>query len=203
MKLFASMNDLTPQQRKVSNRVTGFCAGLLGAVALASGIPAKAQGPTTNSVSDHYILVQALERVGVTVVLNSPYYCDDETAGLYHSSARTLVVCQENATRPYADQGWTAYDLDTLRHEGHHVVQDCLEGNLGDSDFGALFDTESEFEEFVRGALAENQIDWIIGSYASEGEEVIMHELEAFAAAEVVTPQTIAEAVENTCTYKF
>ena len=203
MKLFASMNDLTPQQRKVSNRVTGFCAGLLGAVALASGIPAKAQGPTTNSVSDHHILVQALQNAGVTVVLNSPYYCDAETAGLYHSSARTLVVCQENATRPYADQGWTAYDLDTLRHEGHHVVQDCLAGAVGDSEFDALFDNERDFEEFIRGALTENEIDWIVQSYAAEGDEVILHELEAFASAKVVSPETIAEAIDNTCKFVF
>jgi hypothetical protein len=201
--LFSSMKDLTPAQRKVSNRVTGACAGLLGAVALATGIPAKAQGPTTNSVSDHYILVQALERVGITVVLNSPYYCDKQTAGAYHSSAKTLVVCQENATRPYDDQGWTAYDLDTLRHEGHHVVQDCLAGAVGDSDFDVLFTAEQEFEEFVRGALTDNEIDWIIMTYADGGEEVIMHELEAFASAKAVTPQTIAEAISNTCKFVF
>ena len=183
-------------------KVTGFAAGLLGAASLGLSVPSTA-APTVSTYSDHQILVRALEDAGVTVVLNSPSYCDRETAGAYHSYGRTLVVCQENARRPYADQGWTEFDFDTLRHEAHHVVQDCLNGTVGDNEFSGLFDEEAEFEEFVRGALAENQIDWIIGSYASEGEEVILHELEAFAAAESVSPETIAEAVENTCTYKF
>ena len=204
---FASMNDLTAAQRKVSNRVTGVAVGACAALAAALSVPATA-APTVSSVSDHYVLVQALEQAGVTVVLNSPAYCDSETAGAYHSSARVLAVCQENARRPYADQGWTAYDLDTLRHEAHHVVQDCLAGGLGDSDFTALFDTEREFEDFVTGSLDSDEIDWVISSYASSGasDEVIMHELEAFAAAKVVSPGTIAEVVEAQCTaprFKF
>ena len=196
------MTELTAAQRKVSNRVTGAAVGACAALAAALGVPATA-APTVSSVSDHIILVEALERVGVTVVLNSPAYCDSETAGSYHSSERVLTVCQEGATRAYADQGWTAYDLDTLRHEAHHVVQDCLAGGLGDSDFDALFNDEHDFEEFVTGSLTKDEIDWILESYSEAPPHVILHELEAFAAAKSVRPETIAEAVENHCTFRF
>ena len=202
MKLFASMSDLTPEQRKVSNRVTGFCAGLLGATALGLGIPAQS-APTTNSVSDHLQLVEALEKAGVTVVLNSPEFCDPATSGLYASYQRFIVICQEKAQDPYRDQGWSAYDLDTLRHEAHHVVQDCLAGGLADNRFGNLFNNEAELEEFVRGSLTTAEIDWIITSYGSQGQEVILNELEAFATAKVVGPETIAKVIGEVCKFKF
>ncbi len=159
----------------------------------------------TGTVQEHEVLVNTLERVGVQVVLNSPTYCDSETAGAYASGERLLFVCQENATVPYRDNGWTAYDLDTLRHEAHHVLQDCLAGGLGDGDYDNLFEDRRDLEEFVTTALTQEEIDWIIGTYSKQGadEEVIINELEAFAAAKTVKPSTIAEAVSNNCRFRF
>lgn len=201
MSLFASMKNLTPAERKVSNRVTGFVTGLMGATAIGLASTAGA-APTTNSVSDHVQLVEALENAGVTVVLNSPQFCDPNTSGLYASYQRFIVICQENAEDPYRDQGWTAYDLDTLRHEAHHVVQDCIAGGLADNNFGNLFDGD-EFEEFVRGSLTAGEIDWIITNYGSQGQEVILNELEAFATAKVIGPETISEVITEVCKFKF
>ena len=171
--------------------------------ALAALAPSAALA--TGTVKEHEVLVHALEGVGVTVVLNSPSYCDEETAGAYSSGQRLLFVCQEHATVPYKDNGWSAYDLDTLRHEAHHVVQDCLDGGLGDGYFDNLFNDRRELEEFVYSSLDQDEIDWIIGTYGQQGapEDVIVNELEAFAAAKVVTPGTIADAVTRNCSVRF
>ena len=157
----------------------------------------------TGTVDDHVVLRNTLENIGVRVVLNSPTMCDDETAGAYASYQRVVFVCQENAKVMYHDGGWTDYDLDTLRHEAHHVIQDCLDGGIGDNTFANLFDDEQDFEEFVRSALTDDQIDWVVKTYSSEGSDVILNELEAFAAAAAVKPSTIAEALSNSCKFQF
>ncbi len=201
MTLFSSMNDLNPNERWLSNRVTGVVTGLGGAIALALSPVAGATG----TVQEHEVLVDALQGVGVTVVLNSPAYCDKDTAGAYSSGQRLLFVCQERATVPYKDNGWTSYDLDTLRHEAHHVVQDCLDGGLGDGLYGNLFNDRAELEEFVTDSLDSDEIDWVISTYAMQGlpEHVILNELEAFAAAKVVDPNTIATTVTKVCATRF
>ncbi len=195
------MSDLNPNEQWLSNRVTGVVTGLGGAIALALSPVAGATG----TVQEHEAIVHALEGIGVQVVLNSPAYCDDETAGAYSSGQRLLFVCQERATVPYRDNGWTDYDLDTLRHEAHHVVQDCLKGGLGDGYYDNLFDTRKELEEFVTSSLSSEEIDWVITTYAMEGadEEIILNELEAFAAAKVVDPDTIATTVTKVCATRF
>ena len=49
--------------------------------------------------------------------------------------------------------------------------------------------------------LTDDEIDWVIKTYATQGasEEIIVQELEAFAAAKSVSAATIADAVENVC----
>ena len=151
-------------------------------------------------MKEHERLWNTLQSHGVATVLNSPAYCDKDTAGAYSSSAGVLFVCQENAKAPYKEVSWTDYDLDTLRHEAHHVVQDCLAGGLGDGQYDTLF-SSNELSEFVTNALDKSEIDWVISTYAMQGatEEMILQELEAFASAKVVSATTIADAVNNTC----
>ena len=84
-----------------------------------------------NSFSDHVNLFNTLKEVGVTPLINSAH-CKDGDYGLYHTTAQLLVVCQENRTANGDQVKWTLNDLDTLRHESHHVVQDCNNGKVGD-----------------------------------------------------------------------
>ena len=95
----------------------------------------------------------------------------------------------------------TPNDLDTLRHEAHHVIQDCLKGGIGDRESDLFFDEREEFVEFVSNALTDYQIEKIIEGYRERGadEDTIIKEVEAFAVASSIGPETIAGAVDNLC----
>ena len=51
-------------------------------------------------------------------------------------------------------------DYDTLRHESHHVIQDCLDG-IDNSTLVVLFEGD-KLKEFVTNSLSQKQINRII-----------------------------------------
>ena len=155
-----------------------------------------------NNIEEHQQLWDTLKNVGVTTLVNDARYCEKDVMGLYYPYQRTLVVCQENA-RSYNGRmiEWTDEDLDTLRHEAHHVVQDCLDRYLGDGHLTVLFDGPGQLRQFYTGILSQRQINWIVNTYTKNGgdSEVIKLELEAFAVAQGVGPLSIADALTNQC----
>ena len=176
---------------KLKNIGLGVCAAMAAAF---TPLSVKA-----NTLDEHSQLFGAIQSAGVNVVINSPSVCDSETAGAYASRHRVMFVCQENASAPYLETTWTPYDLDTLRHEAHHMVQDCLAGRIADERYEPLFDNEYDFEEFIRANLTQEEIDWILEAYADEDPQDILIELESFAVAKSVSPITIAEAIQEAC----
>ena len=64
-----------------------------------------------------------------------------------------------------------------------------------------FFSVLDDYDEFVRNALNEKQIHMIIEGYRGRGadEETIILEIEAFAVARTVHPDTIADAMVNLC----
>tara|TARA_A100001201_G_scaffold32305_3_gene34814 strand:- start:12353 stop:12883 length:531 start_codon:yes stop_codon:yes gene_type:complete len=154
-------------------------------------------------VDDHAKLWDSLERAGVNIVLNDVDFCGDDLAdGAYIPVIKALVVCQDNASPLSSRQvDWTSNDLDTLRHESHHVVQDCLLGELGDGESEPLFNTRESLKSFVDNILSEEQIDRIVTNYRELGfdREVIIMEIEAFAVASGVSPDKIADAINKFC----
>ena len=94
---------------------------------------------------------------------------------------------------------WTPNDYDTLRHESHHVIQDCLDG-IDNSTLVLLFEGD-KFKEFVNNSLSQKQINRIISTYKKYGanEKEIKIELEAFAVAETVSATTIANSIDKLC----
>lgn len=172
---------------------------LLAASALAAGslTPVKA---TEGVVEGHRALWQALQQVGVTTLLNNPRYCTDGKAGVYDSSRAILVICQENAKSSYEVQ-WTDFDYDTLRHEAHHVVQDCAVGRIGDRQMGRMFPNDDRHRHFVTRALTPNEVKSIIEAYREQGanDTVILIELEAFAVADSISAEMIADKVLDWC----
>ena len=171
---------------------------LLGGSLLLSSAPVRA-----STVDEHINLWDSLEQAGVNIVLNDVEFCGETgVAGAYISSMKTLVVCQDNASPLSSRQVyWTQNDLDTLRHEAHHVVQDCIVGGLGDGDAGPLFDTKDKLIDFVDDILTAEQVDSIISNYREKGASngVIIMEVEAFAVAAGVSPDKIAEAITEVC----
>ena len=95
---------------------------------------------------------------------------------------------------------WTANDLDTLRHEAHHLIQDCADGVPFDGDLVTMFDPRGS-KTFVVKALSQDVITGIIEGYAEMGadREVIILELEAYATAESIEATDIAEKIEDFC----
>ena len=177
-------------------RNLALAAGL-GAVAVL-GIASSARSA---ELGDHAAILNAVQRSGIRVFIN-PKVCVGHFAdGWYSYNDRSLVVCQDNMDpmRPGYIVEYTQNDLDTIRHEAHHVVQDCLKERDGDVD--PLFDTQEEWYDFISKYLTEEQMDYIVSNYQRMGadDKTIVTELEAFAVARGVSPRHIAEAVDTIC----
>jgi len=152
----------------------------------------------------HEDLVEAVHNSGVAVLLN-PKDCwttMSDAAGFYAPSEKVLVVCQDNAQEPAVQVAWTDNDLDTLRHEAHHVLQDCAaDGEVGGYT-GLFFEDKDQLMAFlVESTLSKGDIERIIEVYTENGadELTVLLELEAFAVARDINPETIANAIQNIC----
>ena len=96
-----------------------------------------------STFKDHVKLWKVLDEIGVTTVVNNPVHCYDskpQLDGIYFPHSGLLVVCQDNRKPGEGQVKWTENDLDTLRHEAQHVVQDCAYGPLFDGKSRSMFD---------------------------------------------------------------
>ena len=87
-------------------------------------------------------------------------------SGMYSPTHQMMIICQDDrypiSTR---EMTWTPNDYDTLRHESHHVIQDCLDG-IDNSTLVLLFEGD-KLKEFVTNSLSQKQINRIIKTYRS------------------------------------
>ena len=83
----------------------------------------------------------------------------------------TMVICQENRIKGSHEMvSWTEGDLDTLRHESHHLVQDCIGGSgRGDKVLVPVFKNEYGVIRFVEPILGQNVMDRIAKIYGDLG----------------------------------
>ena len=97
---------------------------------------------------------------------------------------------------------WTENDYDTLRHEAHHIIQDCVDGKRGDGNLETLFEG-SELGKFVFDAgIGKQQLESIIGVYAGDkglDDDDVLVEIEAFAVANSIPADTIADTMLRVC----
>lgn len=181
-----------------------FIAGLVAAAAAFLPAPALADGLLLQAYPEHYELFQTLEDVGVTMVINDPMRCGEGSQGLYgwngEAGFAVLIVCQDNGVPGGLEVEWTANDLDTLRHEAHHVVQDCLVGPFGDGRLALLFNSPEKMADFLELSNAtEEQVKNILKVYSDQDEETQWREVEAMFVARGVDAEAIAEAVRRQC----
>jgi hypothetical protein len=147
-----------------------------------------------NSITDHMNLIRTLARIGVRTKFNDKRVCMSGNSGVYFSHLRLMVICQDRARSSNRMVEWTNNDLDTLRHEAHHVVQDCVEGRLGDTQLGELFANPEQFNNFVISNLGHTRANNIAQRYGRDGKDqaTIFVEVEAFAVAYGISARTIA-----------
>ena len=164
---------------------------LAGITAMASVmVPVEA-----STFEDHIRLAQTIEERGVDFLLN-PVACGSKNAlGWYHAYSRTLVVCQENATPGGPEVAWTEEDLDTLRHEAHHLVQDCMDDNLN----GSLESVYQSPSKLVTSVLTKDQILTILDWYSDATDNRKLMELEAFSVAILNNPVDQISDIHRYC----
>ena len=158
------------------------------------------------TIDEHIELLQTIDDLGITLLINDPLKCGKEpdVAGYWHGARQTFVLCQERIRRS-SNPVWTGEvilasddDLDTIRHEAHHIVQDCMDGVI-DGGLRSFF-SDDDLVTFLEGYP-----DWkeskIIEMYRKDGasDYVIKHEIEAWAVADMVPANSISRAIKQTC----
>lgn len=150
---------------------------------------------------NHLNLLERASNTGLNVFVNDPY-CDQTGAdGMFSSNDKghALLICQDNKIPGSTTiQEWTANDLDTIRHEMVHVVQNCASGSILDSNSNPLYeDYVALVDEF--GPSAALQV-W--STYMSNGvrnSNTLRLEIEAFYIAREFTAQQVASLYEEFC----
>ena len=177
---------------------------LTGLVALGASASASVATPTRGNIAEgsadaHVLLVQAISNNGVTFAVNHPYCGKKEgMMGFYSGKERLLVVCQDNGVAGGPVVKWTANDMDTLRHEAQHMIQDCIAGTNHDHVLAPVYKSPTGLAQDVLGPEA---IVEITQRYRENGASdlVLLLEYEAFAVAAMNIPAEQAQDVKTYC----
>ena len=175
--------------------MTNFKALALAALAAATAIiPTAAEA--RNLDREHYLLARTAAQTGVQVKVNPAKCFKGDTYGWYWAAKNELVICQERRARVNVETYWTEEDLDTLRHEVQHLVQDCRDGRR-DGNLDAVYNKPVALAHNV---LGRNGVEGVLESYSEVSDHIKVMELEAFSVAAMNDP---AEQVRDIQTYCF
>ena len=167
--------------------------GLAAALSFASPV----HGAT---FEDHVRLSEAVASTNTTFLIN-PNECDASGAyGWYwvrDGRYRELVICQVNKVKGSTRQmEWTAEDLDTLRHEAHHLVQDCMSGSRN----GVLAGVYKSPLRLAFQVIGAERVRKIVEVYSDSTDHIVKMEIEAFTVAAMNDPN---EQIRDIRTYCF
>jgi hypothetical protein len=161
-------------------------AALLAATVVGAAAPALAID------EDHAALLNAVHARGVTLY-NDGDFCqqDKDVDGFYHGPSKALVICSEGTWLDLSEN-----QLDTIRHETAHFIQDCADGNINGS-----------LDLILKPGAAVSMLNrtnldpmGIIRTYTQKGRAAhIPVELEAFGIARGHDAKTIKQALELFC----
>lgn len=157
----------------------------------------------------HRDLIDTLEDRGASVYVNAPpCYMGRRVAGLYtqlKGVGPAIIVCQDNKQRTFQHVEWTDNDLDTLRHESIHYVQDCIDGSADGRSLDPIHSIVDSvtFEDIIADMGAE-RAGGIIMNYLRVGtsEKQIRNEVEAFYMSERLSAREVGGFVEASCPLK-
>jgi len=176
--------------------LTGLAA--LGFASASVATPAHTY-PREGSLDAHAVLAETIERAGVNFILNDPYcQANPEVMGFYAGKERVLVVCQDNYVPGGGQVRWTANDLDTLRHEAQHLIQDCMAGGNHDHLLGSLYKDPVALGFSVLGSERIQRITEIYRSHGAS-DHVLLMEYEAFAVADMNVPLEQSQDIVRAC----
>ena len=174
----------------------------------ATAIPAVA-APTYEdkaTIDEHIELLNTLDDMGITVSINGPECgrTNDDVAGYWNGSRRLFVLCQEvmrNSKLPTWDGTVVLAsddDLDTIRHEAHHIIQDCVDGKI-DGNLRVYLSPENSVE--FLNLYPDWKEEYITKQYRASGanDHVIRLEIEAWAVADMVQAPLIHETLQREC----
>jgi len=172
-----------------------FVSLLAAASILAPSVKAQ------NEPDDHIELWNALQEVGVTTFYNHRLHCDEGIDGKYYIHSAMLVVCQDNMTSHLVERNWTENDFDTLRHEAHHVVQDCAYGTLGDGITGPIFDEDDLISFLKASSWSQDQLSQLFSNLKNIGLDsiTIQEEMEAYVVASDIPARDIKSKLIEFC----
>jgi hypothetical protein len=184
----------------IERKPTNFSLMNFKALTLAALTAAAAIVPTAaeakNVDQGHMNLAQAAARTGVQIKINPAACFKGDTYGWYWAAKNELVICQERRARANVETYWTAEDLDTLRHEVQHLVQDCRDGRRN-GDLDAVY---TEPVALAHKVLGRDGVQNVLETYSDASDHIKVMELEAFAVAAMNDP---AEQVRDIQTYCF
>ena len=106
-----------------------------------------------------------------------------------------MVICQEQKRSVGVETTWTEEDLDTLRHEAQHLIQDCMDG----SRQGALGSVYKDPIGLAKDVLGDASIRSILDTYSDASDHIKVMELEAFSVAAINDPLDQAKDIRNFC----
>ncbi len=155
-------------------------------------VPMGAEASTFN---DHIRLAQAVQSTGTRVKINPKECGQTEAFGWYWARKAELVICQENGIAGGSEVVWTEEDLDTLRHEAHHLVQDCMDRSL-DGDLDSVYDNPIRLG---KQTIGERGMVAVAEAYAEAGDHIIVMEIEAFSVAAINDPAEQVEDIGRFC----
>ena len=177
----------------------------IAAALVISTVSAVEAAPKTGTFEDHQNLWAAIASTGTVMKLNTPECLVDDAPDGYYSynsiGDSAFVVCQDDADSA-TQVDWTENDLDTLRHEAIHLIQDCAHGTRAD---GILYPlgTGEEIMNLVDNSIGREFAKEIVEHYRSHvgltDEAQLMTEVEAFSAAASVNANVLATMATEAC----
>ena len=161
---------------------------------------------TTPTLKEEYHaqLAEAVMSVGVDVRINESRHCNPKfnrgirNLGWYHGQMKMIMICQTVAheNNSWGEiYEWNDEDYDTLRHEAHHLVQDCMDNKL-DQQLTNVYEEPIRFAVKVMGA---NGVKIVVDAYPDLNVKDRVIEIEAFSVARMNDPLEQIEDIKRYC----
>ena len=150
----------------------------------------------------HKRLLNDVESLGVQVVINDGY-CEklNMLNGFYFNKKKQLYICQDNRLIDGKIVEWTENDFDTIRHEAFHLIQDCIDGKLGDGKYKSFYSDDELIQVVLDSGITMKRLRKYVNLYTILGESShgIMLELEAISSSKVMSADDISKMLNDVC----